>query len=253
MTAKIALVEVFRSVQGEGYHTGRPAIFVRLAGCPLACEFAPGVVCDTPYQQANLKLTLDELFYKYVADLCAGYWDVSRARKAHDPQAAPMMIFTGGEPTAAPAFDDLVVLANQMGFYTAVETNGTRWRDGLMWLDWISVSPKEHVPQTSKAPHHNHNPQSPTLLMAVCDQMGNRQKRSGEYRYVVNGADMVPPFLPAFRHYVSPAIKSNGSGDEWKTGWPGFAPGAFERCLQIVTEDPRWRISLQTHKVTGVR
>jgi hypothetical protein len=76
-----------------------------------------------------------------------------------------------------------------------------------------------------------------------------------EYRYVITGReDPVPPFAPAFRHYVSPAVIADGFGMEWKTGkFPGFVSGAMERCLEIVWQDPRWRISTQQHKVWGVR
>lgn len=253
MTAKIALVEVFASPQGEGYHAGRRAVFVRLAGCPLACEFAPGVVCDTPYMQANMKVTLAELFQEVIPSLAT-----LDTTEALDERI--MLIFTGGEPTAAPLFDSLVRQAFHAGFYVAVETNGTTWRNGLQLVHWMSVSPKEDIAQTSLAIWHNKNPRSPKLNEEVKHELWRRAPLAdrlptmgGEYRYVIAGGDVRPPYYSATRHYVSPAVLSDGSGEEWKKGFPGFAPGAVESCLAIIRQDPRWRISLQNHKFLGVR
>ena len=81
----------------------------------------------------------------------------------------------------------------------------------------------------------------------------NRGDVGGEYRYVISRNDSTPPYYPAFRHYVSPAVLSSGSGDEWRTGFPGYSIGAVERCLEIVREDPRWRISCQQHKFLSTR
>jgi organic radical activating enzyme len=265
---KLALTEVFAAPQGEGYHAGRWAVFVRLAGCPLACEFAPGVVCDTPYMQANLKVSIEELFSDIIPEL------LGPARHPLDAYRwdLPMLIITGGEPTAQPTFDELVDTAYHTRwdpakdnpfvvrprFYVAVETNGTRFRQGLMKVDWISVSPKDMVPQTSSAQWHNHNPQSSRLSPQVVHEMERRthirlNDVGGEFRYVIAADSLVPPYHAAHAHYVSPAVKSDGSGEEWKAGFPGFAPGAVERCLEIIRADPRWRISVQTHKVLGVR
>lgn len=247
---KAALVEVFASVQGEGFHTGRFAIFVRLAGCNLSCVFAEGAVCDTPYQIANLKPTVEELFDEIIPPLMNGR--DSRAWMDSDYLQRPMLILTGGEPTRHPAFTQIANLGKSRGFYVAVETNGTTWTEGLRSCHWISISPKEDVDQGSPSPHHNKNPQDPTLSPEVTSFV--KFFKCGEYRYVVSGRDdPVPPYREAARHYVSPAILSDGSGEEWKTGFPGFVPGAVERCLEIVEDDPRWRLSLQTHKFIGVR
>lgn len=254
---KIALIEVFRSVQGEGYHTGRDAVFVRLTGCSLACEFAPGVVCDTPYQQAKLKVTLDELFEELIRPLLHTHdplWRQQQQAKQRDYLHVPMLIITGGEPTDAPMFDALVDAGNAAGFYTAVETNGMFYRKGLEWVNWLSISPKIFIPQTSAAPQHNQNPSKPTLDPEVLRVAAHYPS---EYRFVIGGKaiDNWPQYYTASKHYVSPAVLSDGSGDEWKNGkgFPGFAPGAVERCLQIVKADPRWRISVQTHKFLEVR
>lgn len=262
---KVAAVEVFRSVQGEGFNAGRPAIFVRLSGCNLSCVFADGAVCDTPYQQTNIKTDVDGLFGAYVAPLL---WEVRPPQEQGIEMpppvaervlgvrrdARPMLILTGGEPTLAPAFDEIVRVAMRCGFYVAVETNGTRWREGLRLVDWICVSPKDTVQQGSTAPFHNHNPQDPALNATLLHYLALNQRTAGsEFRYVIGPEDPTPPFYDAFRHYVSPAALSTGDGMEWQRGFDGFVAGAVQRCHEIVWADPRWRISIQTHKFMGVR
>lgn len=257
MLPKIALTEVFAAPQGEGYHSGRWAIFVRLAGCPLACEFSPGVVCDTPYMQVTAKPTLDELFGRIIPNVMGD----STNKYVGKIWDAPMLIITGGEPTFAPQFNAIVeaALAMTPSLYVAVETNGTRWREGLRNVDWISVSPKENVKQTSTAKwHHGAKVGSTHLDPQVLSELERRYHRQlpdigAEFRYVISADSTHPPYLLASKHYISPATHSDGSGKEWETGFPGFAPGAVERCLEIVQEDPRWRISIQSHKVLGVR
>lgn len=259
MKPKIGMVEVFAAPQGEGYNVGRWAIFVRLAGCPLACEFAPGVVCDTPYMKAKLKVTVDELFLEIIPPLIRDFMPPEEVTPRREE--APMIIFTGGEPTAAPQFTALVTrshcVRNPM-FYVAVETNGTTWKDCFHLVDWVSVSPKDDVAQTSPASAHNPHPQqAPKLDAQLIGMVALRETMSdelgAEYRYVIAGDSPAPPYRLATRHYLSPAVVSDGSGEEWRKGFPGFAPGAVARCLDIVANDPRWRISIQTHKVIGVR
>jgi organic radical activating enzyme len=250
-SAYVALTEVFAAPQGEGYNAGRWAVFVRLAGCPLACEFAPGVVCDTPYMQASMTVTPTELFAEVIPEVLPGL-------RNYDVGTLPMLVLTGGEPTASPSFNTLVRLGRGEGFYVAVETNGTRMRTGLHLAAWISVSPKEGVSQTSRAALHNRNPQTTVVDSKVRALLRERSYSStpsigGEYRYVVTADSPMPPYHPAPQHYVSPAVLSDGSGEEWKTGFPGFAPGAVDRCLEIIRHDSRWRISVQTHKILGVR
>lgn len=255
---RVALVEIFRTVQGEGFHAGRSALFVRLAGCPLACAFAAGSVCDTPYQIPRLMLTLDELFDKILYEFVDYRGRQFAVWKQRDNRNVPMLVLTGGEPTASPQFEALVERANACGFYTAVETNGTVWKSVLRDVDWISASPKDNVPQRSTAPGHNPHPHIPVTRRQVEIELGRRRlwsdNRGGEYRYVIGSRDaLAPTYHPAMRHYVSPAALSDGSGEELARGFSGFVPGALERCLEIVQADPRWTLSVQQHKLWRVR
>ena len=78
------LVEIFESLQGEGRNTGRPCLFLRFAGCNLACPW-----CDTSIER-RFSMTLDEL----VAE-------ISRYK-------AKSVILTGGEPTVRAGMSELV-------------------------------------------------------------------------------------------------------------------------------------------------
>lgn len=254
---KIALVEKFYSVQGEGFNAGRSAIFVRLAGCNLACDFAGdgSAICDTPWMETNEKLEIEELV-GWIADeitgrLGQGWTRWPRRRK-------PMVVLTGGEPTMHPYFDDITQrLACEIGLYTAVETNGTLWSDGLEHLDWICISPKVDVPQGNE--FHGEPLDDPSLNEDLLELMSWRARRGiegwgGEFRYVIGGPESEePPFYAADYHYLSPAVRSDGSGTMHYSGFPGFAEGAVERCEEIIARDPRWRLSLQTHKLIGAR
>jgi organic radical activating enzyme len=119
------LVEIFESLQGEGRNTGRPCVFVRFAGCNLACDW-----CDTD-RSRRFSLALDEL----VAEM-----------ESFRPRSA---ILTGGEPTIAKGMPELVAALKERGWWIAVETNGTSSRDDAPWLDfvdYVACSPKQEYP-----------------------------------------------------------------------------------------------------------
>lgn len=118
----IQLSEIFYSVQGEGTWTGTPAVFVRLAGCNLACDF-----CDTDYA------------LKFVAGI-----DDVVARVRAEGGACPLVILTGGEPLAQSATPALIDALRADGRRVHIETNGTL--DVALPEDvWLTVSPKERL------------------------------------------------------------------------------------------------------------
>lgn len=233
---KLALLERFYTVQGEGRNAGRAALFVRFAGCNLDCEFADGSRCDTPWQKAREKVTVEDV---------AGWALEQTGDPIHlELEDAPMAVLTGGEPTMAPGFDRLAERLHDIGYYVAVETNGTRWTDGLEWCHWVTVSPKDRVAHGS--PLDDPAPRPDVMVWA------------DEIRLVVTGPGWVLPEWSAWppqgaELYLSPAMLADGRGMEHEDGTPGWAPGALERALELVRTDPRWRLSLQTHKWIGVR
>jgi len=118
----LQLAEIFYSVQGEGTWAGTPAVFVRLAGCNLACDF-----CDTDYA------------LKFVASV----EDVV-ARVRAEGGDCPMVILTGGEPLAQAGTPALIDALRADGRRVHIESNGTIFTD-LPDDVWLCVSPKERV------------------------------------------------------------------------------------------------------------
>ena len=115
---KYGLVEIFESLQGEGRNTGRPCVFVRFAGCNLACPW-----CDTD-MTGRFSLELDDL---------VGEIKSFRARS---------VILTGGEPTIVSGMPELIAELKREGFWVAVETNGLNAAQWLQFVDYVAVSPK---------------------------------------------------------------------------------------------------------------
>jgi len=116
--ASYPIVEIFHSVQGEGYHCGIPHVFVRFGNCNLRCEW-----CDTDflsYEERELDSIVEEVL-SYNCD---------------------RVIFTGGEP----AMQDLATIGQRLKEHDinlSIETNGSIPVDSI--IDWICVSPKDQV------------------------------------------------------------------------------------------------------------
>lgn len=107
--------EIFYSLQGEGYYTGVPAVFVRFAGCNLRCPF-----CDTDFNDYT-EMTEAEIVEEILKYKC------------------PIVILTGGEPTIQ-ITDDFIHLLHLNSLYVCIETNGTRHVPEN--INWVTVSPK---------------------------------------------------------------------------------------------------------------
>ena len=109
--------EIFYSLQGEGYHSGTPAVFVRFSGCNLHCAF-----CDTKHQTGEM-MSLQEI--------------VDEVNKY---PIAPLVVLTGGEPSLFINEPFVAKLKQKTGKRIAIETNGTRPLPNN--LDWMTLSPK---------------------------------------------------------------------------------------------------------------
>ena len=112
------IVEIFHSVQGEGYHAGIPHVFVRFGNCNLRCSW-----CDTDF------LTYQDMELDAIVEQVLSF-DCER------------VIFTGGEP----ALQDLATIGRRLkaaGCTLSIETNGTLPVDPI--IDWVCVSPKDQV------------------------------------------------------------------------------------------------------------
>ncbi|MGH7708195.1 MAG: 7-carboxy-7-deazaguanine synthase QueE [Vulcanimicrobiaceae bacterium] len=118
----LALAEIFTSIQGEGTHTGRAAVFVRLAGCNLNCRF-----CDTDYAVRS---------FASIADVVAQVRELGGN--------CPMVVLTGGEPLIQTESSGLIDALRADGRRVHIESNGTVAVD-LSADVWLTVSPKERL------------------------------------------------------------------------------------------------------------
>lgn len=199
--------EIYETIQGEGYHSGRPAVFLRFAGCNMWSGReedrgkGPGGCsewCDTDFVGGQRFSSAEEL-----ADEVLG---VSRNTR--------FVVCTGGEPLLQLG-EPLVQALKRRDFEVAVETNGTiELPDGI---DWVCVSPK------------------PGLEIIL---------RSGDELKLVYPQEWVDPnaFMGELwdfdHHYIQPMA-----------GLPGSDAMAIDFCLK----NPWWRLSLQTHKLVGIK
>lgn len=204
--------EAFKTVQGEGRHAGRVAVFCRFAGCNLwsgreedragaQCRF-----CDTDFVGTDGEGGGKFADARALAEHLAALWGPDRE--------ARFTVLTGGEPMLqidAPLVDAL----HAEGFEIAVETNGVLAAEP--GIDWICVSPKAGT----------------TLSQTRGDELKLVYPQEGADPLLFEGLD--------FRHFLlqpmdGPEILRN-------------TRAAVDYCLA----HPRWRLSLQTHKMIGVK
>ena len=115
-TPSYNIVEIFESLQDEGFNTGMPSIFVRFGKCNLACPW-----CDTNYNQFE-RMTLAQI--------------MEEVRSF----SAKNIIITGGEPTIVPNIELLLDQMKSEGYFLAIETNGLK--PIPTQIDYIATSPK---------------------------------------------------------------------------------------------------------------
>lgn len=125
---RLPLVEDFYTIQGEGYHAGKPAYFIRLGGCDVGCRW-----CDAKY-------TWNPQLYPPTAI------ETVVARALACPAQA--IVITGGEPLLYP-LDALTERLRDEGLEIFLETSGTHPFSGT--FDWVCLSPKRQHPPLDEA------------------------------------------------------------------------------------------------------
>lgn len=182
--------DIFYSLQGEGFNTGRAAVFVRFAGCNLRCSF-----CDTDFAAYRL-MSDDEI--------------VAEALK----HPSRFVVLTGGEPTLQ-VDKGLVDKFHAAGFEVAMETNGTSIP--VEGIDWVTCSPK---------------------------MRGVRIRSCNELKCIFDGESPVCDYgIEAGHYYLQPC----DTGDEQRNRL------VTNLCVEYIKQHPRWRLSLQTHKLAGFK
>lgn len=207
--------EAFYSLQGEGFHSGRPAIFCRFSHCNLwtgkeedrataICQF-----CDTDFigedGQNGGKFHTAETLAQHLLKL----WP-------QDSNIPPFIVLTGGEPLLQ-VDDQLVTTFHDHHFEIAVETNGTL--PAPKGIDWICVSPKANAP--------------------LIQDSGN------ELKLVYPQPEQSPRTLQnlKFDHfYLQPMSDSDPITSEQNR----------QKTLDYCLKNPKWNLSLQTHKILNI-
>lgn len=192
---RLPLVEDFYTIQGEGFHAGKPAYFIRLGGCDVGCRW-----CDAKYTW-NPKI-----FPPVDVDVV-----VERAKEC----AAQAIVITGGEPLLYP-LDILTSRLRDEGLEIFLETSGTHPFSGE--FDWVCLSPKRQQPPLAEAFGRAHE-----LKVII--------QTEEDFAWAEENARRVGRYC---RLYLQP---------EWS---------AFEQIMPMIVEyakaNPRWSISIQTHK-----
>jgi 7-carboxy-7-deazaguanine synthase len=206
--------EVFYTLQGEGFHTGRPAVFCRFSGCNLwtgreadrasaVCQF-----CDTDFvgvgPDGGRFASADAL-----AGAVAAQWPT-----ANSTGARPFVVCTGGEPLLQ-LDEDLLAAFHARRFEVAIETNGTRIPPS--GVDWICVSPKARA----------------ELLLTNGNELKLVYPQEGGEPERYENLD--------FEHFFLQPMDG-----------PNLVENA-EAAVRFCLAHPRWRLSLQTHKLLGIR
>ncbi|WP_241608356.1 7-carboxy-7-deazaguanine synthase QueE [Rosenbergiella epipactidis] len=135
--------EMFQTLQGEGFYTGAPAIFIRLQGCPVGCSW-----CDTKHtweKYADQQQPLTAIVHKSAESEAWADASVEQllAVIAEQGWTAKHIVITGGEP----ALYDLTHLTEQLeqqGFQCQIETSGTHPIQ-CSAATWVTVSPKVNM------------------------------------------------------------------------------------------------------------
>ena len=190
--------EIFYSLQGEGFNTGTPSVFIRLSGCNLHCTF-----CDTHHQRHTM-MALPQI--------------VAEVMRYPD---APLIVLTGGEPTLH--IDDSLIKALKMtGKRIAIETNGTR--PVPHGIDWVTLSPKGSFIGGDMQP----------CVLTSCDEL----------KVVYMGQDLGQyDAIDAQHRFLQPCFV-----DDEKQ-----CHANVQACVEAVLTHPTWRLSLQTHRLLGIR
>jgi organic radical activating enzyme len=192
---RLPLVEDFYTIQGEGFHAGKPAYFIRLGGCDVGCRW-----CDAKY-------TWNPKVFPPV--------DVDEVVKRAKACAAQAIVITGGEPLLYP-LEILTSRLRDVGLEIFLETSGTHPFSGE--FDWVCLSPKRQQPPLAEAFGRAH--ELKVIIQTEDDFLWAEENARRVGRYC--------------RLYLQP---------EWSV-FDEIMP----KIVEYAKSNPRWSISVQTHK-----
>lgn len=217
---KYSVHSAFLTIQGEGCHAGRRAVFCRLAGCNVwngnpddrqrdSLKSECALICDTEFRKPDPTKGGGVFTARELSKAIAELWD---------SEEQMFVVFTGGEPGLQITFELVDYLHLTYGAYVACETNGSIVLPEN--LDWVTCSPKPPMPllQTKI---------SELKLLSIYDP----------------------------RLYDTAAKWSNNPNIvKWlqPVDFGDFTRDEMQKCLLHVFRDPTWRMGLQQHKIWGV-
>ncbi len=230
--------EIFYTLQGEGTHSGRAAVFMRFSGCNLwsgrevdrstaICQF-----CDTDFVGVN---GVNGGKYSSAQDLALKAHQVATDFRNEAPENLDglLIVLTGGEPLLQ-VDDNLIDALHAQGFEIAVETNGTIKAPAK--LDWVCVSPK-----------------------AGSDVI---QKSGNELKLVYGQDGITPEQFETwdFDHfYLQPMDTQRVSGNKGDYSTiqainksDGLTDSLTDQVIAYCKAHPKWKLSLQTHKILNI-
>lgn len=220
--------EIFYSLQGEGFHTGRPAVFVRFAGCNLRCPF-----CDTDFSHSE-PMTAEQI-----------------ARRVFDYSTHPhtLIVLTGGEPSLQ-VDNELVDALHAHQQTVTIETNGTRPVPDN--IDWVTLSPKA-VPADESKVVLTHEPK---VVLTQADEV--KVVLSHESKVVLTQADEVKVVFTESTEKLLPLWRTTIRASHYylqPCAQPGTEPiqTNTEAVVEYILSHPDWKLSLQTHKYLRIR
>lgn len=220
--------EIFYSLQGEGFHTGRPAVFVRFAGCNLRCPF-----CDTDFSHSE-PMTAEQI-----------------ARRVFDYSTHPhtLIVLTGGEPSLQ-VDNELVDALHAHQQTVTIETNGTRPVPDN--IDWVTVSPKAVSADESKVVLSH----EPKVVLTQADEV--KMVLSHESKVVLTQADEVKVVFTESTEKLLPLWRTTIRASHYylqPCAQPGTEPiqTNTEAVVAYILSHPDWKLSLQTHKYLDIR
>lgn len=202
--------EIYYTIQGEGFHTGRSAIFCRFSGCNLwsgreqdrpkaICQF-----CDTDFWGVD-GINGGKYDHEALVERCNSLWPQSQENK--------FVVCTGGEP-ALQIDAELISTFHENGFTVAIETNGTiELPEGI---DWICMSPKAGTDIIIKKGHE---------LKLIYPQKGIHPNDVAHFD---------------FDHFYLQPMDD---------------PALIENRIKTINyckNNPKWKLSLQIHKVLNI-
>lgn len=207
-----SIKEIFYTLQGEGAHAGRPAVFCRFSGCNLwsgreadrasaVCTF-----CDTDFVGTDGERGGKFKGAELLASEIDGLWPATYT-------ASKYVVFTGGEPLLQ-LDAALIDAVHARGFTIAIETNGTL--PVPAGVDWICVSPK----------------MGSTLVVEKGSEIKVVIPQAGQDLAAYEGLD--------FEHFFVQAMDGPLAAHNLKL--------AIETCRA----NPKWKLSLQTHKLLQI-